>query len=107
MTIARKEGVAIPKDMGKEHRQQMDRLSKLSGKAFDHAYIRDMVRDHDHDVAVFHRHAEVAHDADVKTWVQQTLPTLEEHQRLAKEDARKLGVDVTSASATVQRQAKR
>ena len=44
-----------------------------------------MVREHDRDVKAFERAARNEKDAQVKDWAAKTLPTLQEHQKLAKE----------------------
>ncbi|MGH9410647.1 MAG: DUF4142 domain-containing protein, partial [Vicinamibacterales bacterium] len=71
------------------------RLSKLSGESYDKAYMRDMVKDHEHDVAAFKKEADSGKDPDIKAFAAKTLPTLEEHLKLAKEDATKVGVSTT------------
>ena len=49
-----------------------------------------MVEDHDKAVADFDKASTSAQDNDVKTWAGKTLPTLKEHQQLAKDIATKL-----------------
>ncbi len=44
-----------------------------------------MVEDHDKDVKAFQDKASNASDPDLKTFVTKTLPTLQEHQRMARE----------------------
>lgn len=61
-----------------------DRLSKLNGAAFDREYMSDMVKDHRADVAEFEKEANTARDPDVKAFAAKTLPTLQEHLRLAE-----------------------
>ena len=61
-----------------------DRLSKLSGREFDREYVREMVKDHQQDVAEFRRMSDKADDPDLKAWVAKTLPTLEEHLRMVE-----------------------
>jgi putative membrane protein len=68
-------------------------LSKLSGAEFDKAYMQAMVGDHDHDVALFRTYSEQGDDPEIKQWAGKTLPTLQEHERLAKTTANKVGVD--------------
>ncbi len=58
-------------------RQLWIRLSALSGAAFDRAYMDDMVKDHQEDVAEFQREANGGSDADVKAFAAKTLPTLQ------------------------------
>jgi putative membrane protein len=62
-----------------------DWLAKLSGPAFDRAYISNMSALRAGDVMVFGRAATRAHHADVKAWASKKLPRLEADQRSAKE----------------------
>jgi putative membrane protein len=50
-----------------------------------------MVADHNADVAAFRAYSKSGADTDLRTWAGKTLPTLEEHQKMAKETAAKLG----------------
>jgi putative membrane protein len=77
--------VTLPAELDAKHKATRDRLAKLSGEAFDKAYMRDMVADHNQDVAEFQREAKTAKNADLKAWAAKTLPTLEEHQKMAKD----------------------
>src|SRR5581483_10268084 len=51
--VASDEGVTIPDKLSAKDAATKARLEKLSGKAFDHAYMRDMVMDHTKDVSDF------------------------------------------------------
>jgi putative membrane protein len=44
-----------------------------------------MVKDHEMDVKAFQKASNMAQDSDVKDWAGKTLPTLQEHLRMAKE----------------------
>jgi putative membrane protein len=46
--------------------------------------MKMMVDDHDKDVAAFRKEANGGKDPDVKAWAAKTLPTLEQHQSMAK-----------------------
>ena len=83
--LATRKGVTLPADLTSEQKSEKDKLSKLSGAAFDKEYMSAMVEDHDKDVKAFQDKAKDAKDADLKAFVTKTLPTLEEHQRMAKE----------------------
>jgi len=89
--VAAKRSVTLPGDVDAKHKATIDRLSKLSGAAFDKAYMRDMVGDHVHDVSLFERQSASGKDADLKSWIDQTLPTLKEHEQMAKDVAGKVG----------------
>lgn len=83
--LATKKGVTLPTDLTGEQKSEKEKLSKLSGAAFDKEYMSAMVEDHDKDVKAFQDKSKDAKDADLKAFVTKTLPTLEEHQKMAKE----------------------
>ena len=66
-------------------KRETDRLLKLSGAEFDRAYMNHMVRDHKKDVKEFERESQKAADLDVQSWASKTLPTLQEHLRMAQD----------------------
>jgi len=88
--LATNKGLALPTDLDAEGKKTQDELSKKSGKDFDKAYIDDMVKDHEKDVAEFQKESTAAQDPDLKAWVSKTLPTLQDHLKQAKETAGKL-----------------
>ena len=88
---AQQKNVTLPAELDAKHKATHDRLAKLSGDAFDKAYMRDMVTDHEKDVAAFKKASTTAKDADLKAWAAKTLPTLEDHLKLARETAAKVG----------------
>jgi putative membrane protein len=51
-----------------------------------------MIKDHEEDVAQFRRESQSAKDPDIREFTSKTLPTLEEHLRLAKDTGSKVGV---------------
>jgi len=77
--LAAKKNVMLPTAVDAKHKATYDRLSKLSGAAFDSAYVSDMMSDHEADVAKFGAVAKNSADPDVKAWAEKTLPTLREH----------------------------
>jgi putative membrane protein len=82
---ASSKSVMLPSELDAKHKAEHARLEKLSGAAFDKAYMASMVADHNTDVAAFQREAKAAKDPDLKAWVTKTVPTLEDHQKSAKE----------------------
>ena len=74
-----------PHALKPEHQEAVDRLSKLSGDAFDRAYIQLMVKDHKKDVALFKRQASSADHPDIRQFASATLPTLERHYERAQQ----------------------
>lgn len=82
--VASSKGVDLPSALDRKHQSEVDRMSKLSGAQFERAYMSHMVGDHKKDVSEFKKAAKSAKDADVKSFASKTLPTLEEHLRLAQ-----------------------
>ena len=82
--LAFTKGLDVPVEAGQENKEAAQHLSQLSGAAFDKAYMAHMVEDHEKDVAEFRKALQNVQDPDLKAWVEKTLPTLEEHLRLAK-----------------------
>lgn len=87
--IASSKGVTLSTEMDAEGKEIMARLSKLKNEEFDRAYMEDMVKDHTKDVSDFQREASEGADKDVKGYASKTLPTLQEHLRMAQSIAPK------------------
>ncbi len=83
--IAADKGITLPTGLDAKNQATKDRLSKLTGKEFDRAYMQDMVKDHRGDVAEFKKEAASGKDPEVKAFASKTLPTLEEHLKLAEQ----------------------
>jgi putative membrane protein len=62
----------------------MAKLEKLSGAQFDRAYMSEMVADHKKDVAEFRKQSTSGKDSDLKAFAAKTLPTLEDHLKMAQ-----------------------
>ena len=90
-SLASQKNCTLPADLDAKDKATYDRLSKLNGAAFDKAYMRDMVTDHRKDVAEFRHESQMGSDPDVKAWAGKTLPTLEEHLKLAESTDKSVG----------------
>jgi putative membrane protein len=94
--VASKESITLPTEISAKDQATYDRLSKLNGPAFDKAYARDMVKDHETDIAAFQKEANGGKDDSLKSFASETLPTLQDHLKEAKEMWKTVG----GASAT-------
>jgi len=99
--LAQTKGVTLPTDMTKSQHNDMDKLSKKTGADFDKAYMKMMVKDHKKDVAEFQKESKSAKDADLKSWAGTTVPTLEEHLKMAQDTASKVGASGATKSASM------
>jgi len=84
-SAASQANISLPQDMSSKDQATYDRLSKLSGPAFDHAYARLMLRDHEHDVAAFRHEAKNGEKEPIKSFASNTLPVLEQHLAMARQ----------------------
>lgn len=83
--LAAKKSFGIPASLDSKHQSRIDKLSKLSGPAFDKAYIKDAVKDHEKDVSEFKDEAQYGSDPNVKQFAAATLPVLQQHLAAAKD----------------------
>ena len=83
-------GAELPKALDTEHEKMRERLQTLHGKAFDEQYMQVMVEDHEKAVKLFQQEGRVGHSVELKQFAQKTLPTLEEHQKMALQLSHKL-----------------
>jgi putative membrane protein len=89
--VASRESITLPTDISAKGQATYDRLSKLNGAAFDRAYARDMVKDHETDVAAFQKEANAGKNDSLKSFASETLPTLQDHLKQAKEMMKTVG----------------
>ena len=89
--LASSKQVMMPTALDAKHKATHDRLAKMSGSAFDRAYVTDMVADHRKDVADFKHQAMAAKDPDVKAFAAKTLPTLQEHLTMIEDLSKHVG----------------
>ena len=83
--LASQKGVTLPATLPSDMKNDVAKLSKLSGAAFDREYMSMMVKDHKKDVSEFDKETKQARDADVKSFAQTTLPTLRDHLKMAED----------------------
>ena len=83
--IAAQENIRLPEDLDKGAKQNYEKLSKLSGPAFDRAYAQHMVKDHKKDVAEFQKEASAGKNETIRAFAVDTLPTLQDHLKQARE----------------------
>ena len=82
--IASGKGLQLPTAPEAHEQQEMARMQKLSGAEFDRAYMDHMVKDHKKDVAEFKKQASSGKDPEIKAFAAKTLPTLQEHLKMAE-----------------------
>jgi putative membrane protein len=91
-SVADAMGVLLPKKMTKEDQAVFEKLSALSGDAFDKAYIAEMIKDHRQDLRDFRAEASVAYDTDLQAEVVKAGAVLREHMQMVSKLATEKGV---------------
>lgn len=85
MAIASKKGVTPPKTIGPKYEKVRAQLSKLSGKSFDQAYIKQAgITAHTEQAALFQRQAQQGQDPQLKAFAAKTLPAVQKHLQEAQ-----------------------
>ena len=84
-SLAAQKHVTLPAKLDAKHQAMHDKLAKMSGAAFDSAYMAHMVTAHKEAVALFQREAKAGSDAETKAFAEKTLPTLQEHLKMAQD----------------------
>ena len=93
--------MTLPARLDSSGQKTLDKLTKLSGEKFDHAYISKQVSDHKKVIKEFQKEAKSGNDKDLRAFASNTLPTLEEHLRLAQSAEKSVSEQASkSASAS-------
>ena len=82
--IAAKKGVTLPTDMDAEHKAMAPAMEKLSGKAFEQQYIKQMVADHQKTANTMAAHQQMTKDPALQGFITKTLPVVESHLQMAE-----------------------
>lgn len=88
--IVSRRGVALPTAVDAAHKKLLDQLAKMDNKAFDAAYMDQMIADHERAVALFRHQSEHGKDEDLRAYAAKTLPHLQHHQQTARDIRHKL-----------------
>jgi putative membrane protein len=77
--LAAQKGVTLPDSLDAKHQGMLDKMSAIMGAEFDKAYISSMVKDHKMDAKEFKAESAKTTDADIKSFVDKTIPVVEAH----------------------------
>ncbi len=82
--LAKELGVAVPNEPTEDGREIHERLSKMSGAAFDKAFVEAAIEDHEKDIELYEEQAEDGDNKKVVEYAQATLPGLKKHLDMAR-----------------------
>jgi putative membrane protein len=96
--IATAQFVQLPNEIDPKDQDSFEALSQLHGAAFDKAYMKAMLSEHEADVSRFKKEAAKGNNQAMIDWARQTLPTLESDLKEAQKVAPVVGVHATMTS---------
>jgi len=82
--LAARKGMHLPSKPEAGMQAVKNRLSKFSGDQFDNAYMAQMSKDHKQDVEDFRKESKTTQDREIRGFVTETLPILEDHLKKAE-----------------------
>jgi putative membrane protein len=82
--LATKKNVTLPDTVSNDHKEAAADLAKKTGKDFDKAYMDMQVKDHKKTIDLFEKGSKDAKDAEVKSFIDATLPKLKAHLEAAE-----------------------
>ena len=80
--IAKSENITIAMAPDADHQQALADMAKLSGAAFDSAYMSSQLKDHQDAVALFSSETTDGSDAQAKAYAAKYLPKLKMHLQM-------------------------
>jgi len=88
--LASQRNVKLPDSVSNAHKNKKEELMKKTGAAFDKAYMDAMVKGHQDVVNMFEKGANNSKDEQVKSFINNTLPTIRQHLDSAKSIRKRL-----------------
>ncbi len=85
MTLLEQKGITPPAAVDRKHSREAAQLQKLSGAAFDRAYIKDQIAGHQQMAAMMQTEIQSGSDPDLKAFARKTLPTIQQHLQMAQQ----------------------
>lgn len=82
--VAAKMSVEVPATLSEKHQAKAKKMSAMSGAAFDKAYVAGMIQAHETDIAAFEKAAKEVKNADLKEFIEETVPVMKHHLEMVK-----------------------
>lgn len=82
--------LAVASGTEKPVKEEVDRLSKLSGAEFDQAFLKRVIEDHEQGIKMCEAQGEKGTDAKLREFARTAAPRLKEHLKEAKMLAEKI-----------------
>jgi putative membrane protein len=95
-SMASSNGASVRPALSTQQQLDMNHLQRLSGPDFDRAYMEMMIRDHQDEVDRVESESQDNHSNPVQTLLNNSLPSLRQHLRLAQQVGRQVNADVAT-----------
>jgi putative membrane protein len=82
---ATRDGIEVAATMDAKHKDEVDKLAKLSGMEFDKAYVKYQVKHHERRVSDFQEESDNGSETAAKTLATRMLPAVQQHLNEAKD----------------------
>jgi putative membrane protein len=90
-SIAQAKQIDVPTSMDQSHQKSISQLQNRSGAGFDRAFIQEVIRHHQKDIAQFREQSTKTQDPALRDFTSSTLPTLEKHLQQARDAQQQAG----------------
>jgi putative membrane protein len=99
--VAEKAGYSVSTEPNEDQQAEINKLSNLSGKDFDKAYVKEQVTDHQQTLALLKQEVSNGEDQSLVSFAKQSLPIIKAHL----EQAQILDSDLIPGSSSTKTQA--
>lgn len=82
--LAESKGIVLPVAPGTENQRDYDQLAERTGADFEKEYIDYTVREHKKMVEKYRDEADEAQDPEVRSWINDKIPVLQQHLQKAE-----------------------
>jgi putative membrane protein len=83
-TLAQAKAISVPVEETQASKRKMDDFTQQSGTDFDEKWCKEMIDLHEDNIDKFEHRLEKTEDAELKSWISKTLPTLRTHHQKLK-----------------------
>jgi putative membrane protein len=97
--LAQNNSMRVDVDFGPAGKQSIERLKDLDGTGFDQAYMAEMIRQHEQDLAAFQGMRVSARSPEVRQLATSGVSTIDAHLALARQVGSRVGISTTAGRA--------
>ncbi|ARV60646.1 DUF305 domain-containing protein [Nostocales cyanobacterium HT-58-2] len=98
--IAKKKGVALPKDVGQDNKPLLTKLTQSKGTNFDKAYLQGQVQAHTKTLSNYQNYLKQGQDPDLRAFAGKIEPIVAEHLQMAQNMVGGTGTSGTGTPGT-------